>query len=82
MKRVLNITKQEVFNMEGISFVLIGTTVAKLCGFGGLVTSLCVGLKWFNTFDPSFKKKGNKTGGDTNDFISDHGESLRKKIRT
>jgi hypothetical protein len=65
--------------MEGVSFVLVGATIAKICAFGAGVTVLSTGIKWFNTFDPSFKKKSKEVK--LNDDISDHTETLRKKIR-
>jgi hypothetical protein len=64
--------------MEGISFVLIGATIAKICTFGATVITLNTGIKWFNEFNPSLKKKTKEAK--LNDSIGDHTESLRKKL--
>jgi hypothetical protein len=64
--------------MEGVSFVLVGATIAKICAFGATVITLNTGIKWFNEFNPSFKKKSKEAK--LNDNIGDHTDSLRKKI--
>jgi hypothetical protein len=68
--------------MEGVSFVLVGATIAKICAFSAGVTTLNLGLKWFSTFDPTFKKNVNsKKGGENDDAISERVENLSKKLR-
>jgi hypothetical protein len=73
----LNIIEQEVFKMTP-TVMVIGTYIAKICVLGATSITILTGVKWFNDFNPSFKKKNGKEGK-VNDDIDNTIESLRQK---
>lgn len=64
--------------MEGV-VITIGVTLIKLGAVGGFTASVVAGIKWFAKFDPNFKSKKAKLGGDDDDSGVEH---LRNTIRS